>query len=68
MIPVTLVPREPAVVDCKGLGIVGLIYGVITAGVLIIAGVVVYAHIDGRLTLGETSQQTVALHSSEFVR
>jgi len=37
--------------DRKGLGIIGVMLGVVTAAVILVAGAVVYAHVDGRMTL-----------------
>ena len=37
--------------DRKGLGVIGVMLGVVTAVVILIAGAVVHAHVDGRMTL-----------------
>jgi hypothetical protein len=42
--------------DTKSLWIVGLILGVLTAAVVLLAGAVVHAHVDGRLTLDGVEQ------------
>jgi hypothetical protein len=46
--------------DSKSLWIVGFILGVITAVVMLVAGVVVHAHIDGSLNLDEAQRQIAA--------
>ena len=43
--------------DRKGLRIVGLVYAAITVTVVLAAGAVVHAHVDGRLTLDDTGHQ-----------
>ena len=61
--------QEPPLVDNKSLGIVGIIYGVITAGVVMFAGALVHAHIDGRLPPDDgASYQAMPLPSPSLVR
>jgi hypothetical protein len=40
--------------DRNGLGILGFIFGGVTAAVMLIATVVVQRHMDGRLALGDS--------------
>jgi hypothetical protein len=61
---ITVATQLPAIVDGKSLGVVGLIYGAVTAGVVLIASVLVQAHVDGRLSLDEASHQAIALSSA----
>jgi hypothetical protein len=46
--------------DRRGLGIVGFVLGAITAAVMLAAGAVVHAHLDGRLALDGSDQQVTA--------
>jgi hypothetical protein len=46
--------------DGKSLGIVGFGLGVVTAAVVMVAAVLVQAHVDGRLVLDDTSRLAVA--------
>jgi hypothetical protein len=50
--------------DTKSLWIVGLILGALTAAVVLLAGAVVHAHVDGRLTLDSVPQQAAAAPAS----
>jgi hypothetical protein len=50
--------------DSKGLGVVGFILGAITAVVLLVAGAVVHAHVDGRLSLDGVDHRISALSSA----
>jgi hypothetical protein len=54
--------------DKRGLGVVGFFLGTITAGVMLVAGAVVHAHVDGRLTIDRADQQIAALSSPVLVR
>jgi hypothetical protein len=47
--------------DDKSLWLLGLILGAITAAVVLLAGVVVHAHVDGRLLLDDGARQTIAI-------
>jgi hypothetical protein len=50
--------------DSKGLGVVGFILGAISAVVMLVAGAVVHAHVDGRLSLDGADHQIAALSSA----
>ena len=67
MLRITFGPQRPAVVDRKSLEIVGIVYGALTAAVVMIAAVLVYAHVDGRLALNDASHQAGALPSARVV-
>lgn len=54
--------------DGKSLLILGALLGVITAVVMLVAVVLVQAHVDGRLMLDDVDRQTAALSSSALVR
>jgi hypothetical protein len=61
MLRTTLATPAAAVADRKGLRIVGFIFGGVTATVVLVAGALVHAGVDGRLTADDTSYQAVAL-------
>lgn len=48
--------------DTKGLWILGFLLGAITAAVVLLAGAVVHAHVDGRLSLDDAPKQIAATH------
>ena len=50
--------------DTKSLWILGFILGAITAAVILLAGAVVHAHVDGRFTLDEAHPQIAAASAS----
>jgi len=54
--------------DSRGLGVVGVILGAVTAVVMLVAGVVVQAHVGGQLALDSVDQQVVALSSIADIR
>ena len=54
--------------DSTGLRIVGFVLGAVTAAVMLVAGAVVSAHVDGRLTLDGAVYQMAALPSSVHTR
>ncbi len=54
--------------DTKSLWIVGFILGAITAAVVLLAGAVVHAHVDGRLSLDDAPQQVTAAPASAYAR
>jgi hypothetical protein len=54
--------------DGKSLLILGALLGAITAVVMLVAVVLVQAHVDGRLTLDDGDHQTAALSSSALIR
>ena len=54
--------------DSRGLGVVGVILGAITAVVMLVAGAVVQAHVGGRLALDSTDQQVASLSSAADMR
>jgi hypothetical protein len=56
--------RGPDMADSKGLGVVGFILGAISAVVMLVAGAVVHAHVDGRLSLDGADHQIAALSSA----
>jgi len=59
--PQSLHSRGLAMADRRGLGIVGFVLGAVTAAVMLVAGAVVHAHLDGRLALDGPDQQVAAL-------
>ena len=54
--------------DSRGLGIVGFILGATTAAIVLVAGVVVQAHVFGRLALDNADRQVAALSLSADLR
>jgi hypothetical protein len=46
--------------DTRNLWFLGFILGAITAAVVLLAGAVVHAHVDGRLSLDDAYQPIVA--------
>jgi hypothetical protein len=68
MLGTTLATQEPATVDSKSLGILGLIYGAVTAGVVIVAAALVHAHVDGPLSFDGAGYQAATLSSSGLAR
>jgi hypothetical protein len=46
--------------DRRGLGMVGFVLGAVTAMVMLVAGAVVHAHLDGRLAFDGSDQQQAA--------
>jgi hypothetical protein len=64
MIRITLGTRAAPIPNSKSLRIVGFIFGAVTAAVVLVAGTLVQAHVDGRLTLNDPSYQAVARSST----
>jgi hypothetical protein len=54
--------------DKKGLGVFGLIFGVVTAVVMLVAAVTVHAQIDDRLGPDGASRQVMAAPASTLSR
>ena len=54
--------------DSAGLRIVGFVLGAVTAAVMLVAGAVVSAHVDGQLTLDGAVYQMAALPPSVHAR
>jgi hypothetical protein len=54
--------------DTKSLWILGFILGAITAAVVLLAGAVVHAHVDGRLSLDDAQQQVAVVSASTPAR
>ena len=54
--------------DRQGLRLVGFAFGAITAAIILVAGAVVDAHVDGRLTLDGAGNQRAELFSAAHVR
>jgi hypothetical protein len=54
--------------DKKSLSMFGLIFGVVTAAVMLVAAVTVHAQIDGRLSPDGASPQIVAGSPSGLMR
>jgi hypothetical protein len=54
--------------DRQGLRLVGFAFGAITAAVILVAGAVVDAHVDGRLTLDGPGHQMAELSSAARMR
>jgi hypothetical protein len=50
--------------DSKSLWIDGLILGAVTAVVMLVAGAIVHAHVDGRLHLDDAPQQIAVMPAS----
>jgi hypothetical protein len=50
--------------DKSSLGLLGFIFGGVTATVAVIAGFLVISHLEGRLMLDEANAQTVSLVSN----
>jgi hypothetical protein len=50
--------------DTKSLWIAGLILGALTAAVVLLAGAVVHAHVDGRLSLDGVPRQIAVAPTS----
>jgi hypothetical protein len=67
MLGTTLAAQGPATADSHSLRIVGFMFGAVTAAVVLVAGVLVQAHVDGRLTLNDASYQAVAQSSPTLV-
>jgi hypothetical protein len=60
-----LATEAPAKADSKGLRTVGFVFVAVTAAIILVAGAVVHAHVDGRSTLDDddASYQASALSS-----
>ena len=54
--------------DRKSLGILGFMFGGVTATVMLIAVMVVKNHIDGRLTLDAAKAPVMASATQSFIR
>jgi hypothetical protein len=54
--------------DRKGLGILGFMFGGVTAAVMLIAVVVVKNHIDGRLTVDAVKAPLMASAAQSIIR
>jgi hypothetical protein len=54
--------------DRRSLGIVGFVFGGVTAAVMLIAVMVVKSHIDGRLTLDPVRTPVVVAAAQSIIR
>jgi hypothetical protein len=54
--------------DRRSLGIVGLVFGSVTAAVMLIAVIVVKHHVDGRLTLDGSRMPVIAASAQTVLR
>ena len=54
--------------DRRSLGIVGFVFGSVTAAVMLIAVVVVKHHVDGRLTVDGARQPVMAASTQSVIR
>ena len=54
--------------DRRSLGIVGWVFGGITAAVMLVAVMVVKHHVDGRLTLDQTRPSVMAASGQTLIR
>ena len=54
--------------DRRSLGILGFVFGGVTAAVMLIAVIVVKQHVDGRVTLDEARQSVMAASAQIVIR
>ena len=54
--------------DRRSLGILGLVFGGVTAAVMLIAVMVVKHHVDGRITLDDTRLPMIAASAQTVIR
>lgn len=54
--------------DRRSLGIVGFVFGGITAAVMLVAVMVVKHHVDGRLTLDQARPAVMAASAQAVIR